>query len=78
MAYVPWAFVTDALRIGWCGVGFVGLTHHCEWSQVMWRCDCCAHRRAVPIGMSPAVSRTVPAEAVEVPVDAGCWSGSAP
>ncbi len=77
VAYVPWAFVADALRVGWCGVSDQALTHHCFYSQLMWRCDC-ERRDIMPAGMRRVHVARYAVEELDVPADAGCWGGSAP
>lgn len=77
VAYVPHAFVADALRVGWCGVSDRALTHHCFYSQVMWRCDC-ERRHIMPAGMRRGSVTRYDLEGTDVPADAGCWGGSAP
>lgn len=77
LAYVPWAFVPDALRLGWCGTSDAALSHHCTYAQVMWRCDC-ERRNIVPAAMRRATVARYHIEGLDVPADAGCWGGSAP
>lgn len=77
-AYIPHAFVSDALRMGWCWSANQSPTHHCEWSLVMWRCDCRPYVFLTPLGMSRAATIWVPIDGVDMPADAGCWGGSAP
>jgi hypothetical protein len=77
LAYVLHAYVPDALRVGWCWAAQESRTHHCFYSQVMWRCDC-ERRHVMPAGMRRVHVARYAVEALDVPADAGCWGGSAP
>lgn len=76
-AYVTHAFVADALRLGWCGVSDAPETHHCSYSQLMWRCTC-ERSHIVPAGMRRKHPSRVGIDGLDVPAAAGCWGGSAP